>query len=185
MIAVSGKRKLLYGVLVIGLLGANALRWSTEDSTTAASSERAVATEVAPLPALMLSRELGSEANIGTIDIFARSNPTPVAAPPPPPVQVAASRPAIDPMQIARDAAIRQFEAIDLVGIMRSGNATQVVLRLDGQNRLLTVGQDILPGFVIESATNDTVRITHEHLGMAGIVSMNSTQETIILDQQQ
>ena len=185
MSAVSGKRKLIYGVLVIGLLGANALRWSTEDSTTAAGSEQAVATELAPLPALMLSRELGSEAMIGTNDIFARRSPTPVAPPPPPPVQVAASRPAIDPTQIARDAAIRQFEAIDLVGIMRSGDETQVVLRLDGQNMLLAVGQDILPGFVIESATNDAVRITHNQLGMAGIVSMSGAQETIILDQQQ
>lgn len=182
MNGVSIKRRLLYAGAVILLLGANMLRWLGAEPSSETSSVAGIAAPVTAIPELVVARELVATSASATRDLFRR--PPDIAAPsiaiptPPPVINTA---PAVDPLKVAKDAATRQFDAMQLLGVMRAGEDLQIMLRYEGQMKLLKVGQDVLPGFTIEEITNDTARIAHAELGLIAIVPMADAGETLII----
>jgi hypothetical protein len=182
MNGVSIKRRLLYAGAVILLLGANMLRWLGAEQSGEMASVAGVAAPVTAIPELIVARELAETPALATRDLFRRppDNAAPsiavVTLPP-----VTRTTPAVDPLKVAKDAAARQFDAMQLLGVMRAGEDLQIMLRYEGQMKLLKVGQDVLPGFTIEEITNDTARIAHAELGLIAIVPMAETGETLII----
>ncbi len=182
MNGVSKKRRLLYAGAVILLLGANMLRWLGAEPSGETSSVAGVAAPVTAIPELVVARELAATPSSAARDLFRRppdnASPSIAVATPPP---VTRTTPVVDPLKVAKDAATRQFDAMQLVGVMRAGEDLQIMLQYEGQMKLLKVGQDVLPGFTIEEITNDTARIAHAELGLIAIVPMADTGETLII----
>jgi hypothetical protein len=182
MNGVSIKRRLLYAGVVVLLLAANVLRWLWAEPLGEASSVAGIAEPVAAIPELVVARELVATPPSATRDLFRRppddAAPSIAAATPPP---VTRTAPVVDPLKVAKDAATRQFDAMQLLGVMRAGEDLQIMLQYEGQMKLLKVGQDVLPGFTIAEITNDTARIAHAELGLIAIVPMADTGETLII----
>ncbi|PUB17051.1 hypothetical protein [Yoonia sediminilitoris] len=182
MSGVSRQRKFLYGGAVAVLLLANVMRWAGGSGEETSQETDAGVVFVTPIADVAVARDLNATPPDGVRDLFRRPGdgglrPAVAAAPRPAPAQA----PDADPLRTARLAAMREFEAMKLLGVMRAGDDTRIMLQYEGQTISLIQGQEVLPGFTIGQITTDSVRIDNTRLGLTGILAMGGVSETQII----
>ncbi len=174
MSGISKNRLILYGVLLVALLGANLYRLNLAPETEVAE---AVSREAAPIrvPELHVAARTDATAP-GTRDIF-----RPNAAPAPKPVVAAAPAPepvvqTPDPIEIAIGQVTKQLDAVKLVGVLASGEGALAVFEHDGNTLSRFVGDEIVSGFKLDRISQREIRARHDRLGLVAILSLGGVR---------
>ena len=158
------RRVVLYAALAAALLAANAWRLAQppEEAPRAAAPAAAPLAELPDLAATASTE--GFARDEPARDLFRRdSAPEPEPEPEWEPAPAAAEP---DPTAEAVAEARRTLEGIALRGLLGSGGSTMAVLEMGGQNRTVTLGESVLPGFTVSAIDSGGLAIRHDDLGI-------------------
>lgn len=167
-----GTRKwLIYASLVAVLLALNFGRLTPVAPSPQVVSTLSEWTAIRDIQ-LEIARELEVSAHPARRDLFLKPSPQVVQ----PVVQVVRPVPpppaAPDPQAIARVQAASTLSAIQLIGVIKGGDAFIAVLEYEERMMSLQVGDPVLSGFIVSEITTDGVRIDHAPLGVAAILTL-------------
>ena len=162
MFGISTTRLVLYGVVLIALIGANLWRLSDDEGATAPAPP--VATIVAALPDLTLGH--GGEVSAPSArDLFRRPGTEPVVAAPPPPPPPRKIQP-VNEWAEQIDLANEILDGYRVVGILRIGGDMVATFERDGLIVTVKRGERLPEGFVARHVAIDHVILAHDGLAI-------------------
>lgn len=177
---ISGARLALYGGAIAALVALNLWRLAPEDGgPTGSAGQTTVPGAIPDLPELRLTRSDAARADAPERDLF---RPAEEAPPPPPPPETEPEpepepAPPPDPNAAAIRAANEQLAAVSVLGVMVVGDVQVAVLQKQGRVVNIEVGDELVPGFRVNSISQNGILVTNEDLGMTRRIDLGVPDE--------